>query len=363
MASTYSSPFPKDLLARVLEAPDDDGPRLAIADRLKDARSALIKLQCALAANAALAPDEQMPTDERVALEENAHALLQTHGARWQYEEGLGNTPTCSVRFERGFIEEVEVSTNFAEIGNGWDLSPIRHVRLRRSDLFAELLALPLAQRIHSLTLASHTNPAGPQLARLSNLERFSCRAAELGPAELQIIGMWPSLRGLCLTDSGVGPLLPTLVKPAFTRNIVELTLTSEHDEGGPIPQVAWAIATARWNALQHLTLFGLGISDEDAKTLATSKYMRNLVSLDLSNNEIGADGALALARSPVLTKLQLLDLSLNRNITSTAAADFANAQCLPALRYLELSYVGGLSPEAHASLRARFGDGVTMRV
>lgn len=362
MASTYSAPFPRDLLAKVLEAPDDDGPRMAIADRLKDARSALIKLQCTLAANAALPPEEQMPADERMALEENAQALLQTHGKRWQYEEGLGGEPSCTVRFERGFIEDVEVSTNFAEIGNGWDLSPIRHVRLRRPDLFAELLALPLAQRLQSLTLAGFTNPTGPQLARLSNLERFSCRAIEIGPAELQIIGMWPSLRGLCLTDAGVGQLLSTLVKPAFTRNLVELTLTSERDEGA-IPQVAWAIATARWNALQHLTLFGLGISDEDARTLATSKHLRNLVSLDLSNNQIGVEGAQALARSPVLTKLQLLDLSLNRNITSQAVTDFANLQCLPALHYLDISYVGGVSPEAHAALRRRFGDGLTMRI
>ncbi len=73
---THDEAFLRD----VIEAPDDDGPRLIYADWLEDEgrteRAELIRAQCELARIAAEGP-------RRTELEATARALLAEHGREW----------------------------------------------------------------------------------------------------------------------------------------------------------------------------------------------------------------------------------------------------------------------------------------
>jgi uncharacterized protein (TIGR02996 family) len=61
-------PERSDLLAAILEAPDDDAPRLAYAEWLKqkgDARGELIVIQCALAGREGASPVRRAELEAR----------------------------------------------------------------------------------------------------------------------------------------------------------------------------------------------------------------------------------------------------------------------------------------------------------
>jgi uncharacterized protein (TIGR02996 family) len=63
---------------------------------------------------------------------------------------------------------------------------------------------------------------------------------------------------------------------------------------------------------LSSLALEGLGLDDDDAKAIARAEGLRTLHYLALGNNRIGCDGVEALAASPWLARLDVLDLSNN---------------------------------------------------
>src|SRR5262249_26258167 len=89
-------------LRAVIEAPDDDAPRLMFADWLEergDVRGEFIRVQCELA---------RLPEDDsrRDVLEEREGTLLETHGSLW-----LGALPAPPGvnwgAFRRGFVESL----------------------------------------------------------------------------------------------------------------------------------------------------------------------------------------------------------------------------------------------------------------
>ena len=91
-----------ELLLAVLEAPDDDGPRLVYADVLQergDLRGEFIPLQCTLARPSARGDPERFQ-----AMRTRESELLTAHGAEWIAQ----SIPFQSVAlFHRGFIEEL----------------------------------------------------------------------------------------------------------------------------------------------------------------------------------------------------------------------------------------------------------------
>src|SRR5262245_54635039 len=90
-------------LRSILDAPEDDVPRLVYADWLEDngdpGRSEFIRTQVRLA---------QLPPDVpvRAALAEREQALLREHSRRWA-EPLLGLD--WHWRFARGFIEAIQI--------------------------------------------------------------------------------------------------------------------------------------------------------------------------------------------------------------------------------------------------------------
>ncbi|MCB9672082.1 MAG: TIGR02996 domain-containing protein [Alphaproteobacteria bacterium] len=89
-----STRLPPDLLAAVVAAPDDDGPRLVLADALLergDPRGELIRLQCL----------PRLDVDQRV----RATMLVRTHWREWA--AGLQDVLADPPVFARGFAHRV----------------------------------------------------------------------------------------------------------------------------------------------------------------------------------------------------------------------------------------------------------------
>ena len=92
--------------------------------------------------------------------------------------------------------------------------------------------------------------------------------------------------------------------------------------------------------SFQHITKLDLSnneLGDEGAKTLASSPHLKNLTTLQLWDNQIGAQGAQALAHAAHLQRLTRLDLSLNE-IGAQGAQALARSTPLKNLTGLDLS-------------------------
>src|SRR5262245_58469116 len=137
------------LLWAVIEALDDDAPRLVYADWLEERgepeRAEFIRVQCAL---------ETMPEGDprRPGLERREAALLDEHG--WARAEEFGPRISEWV-FRRGFIERVEMVLECPadQIVDVLRRAPIRHVRdtSQFCDLDGVVDALPHLDRLTGL--------------------------------------------------------------------------------------------------------------------------------------------------------------------------------------------------------------------
>ncbi len=185
------------LLEQVLLHPDDDRPRLVMADWLQqqgDARGELIALQVRAARSP---PEDAGPLLERAGpLLERAGALLQANAARWTHEL---RQFTLKQRFERGFVEHVEMrAEGFPQhAARLFALAPVRSVWLRgvQPSMLKRLAAVSELERLSDLDL-SHgqvTDAGARTLAEsphLTHLRRLGVVSSRVGPS-----GLWALLR------------------------------------------------------------------------------------------------------------------------------------------------------------------------
>ena len=135
------------------------------------------------------------------------------------------------------------------------------------------------------------------------------------------------SLRYLRLTTTQMEELIPYLI------NIKELDL-SQNDIGA---QGALAIANSSlMSNLASLNLSDNNIGVEGAVVIADSVHMCNLTSLNLNNNNIGVEGVIAIANSANMCNLTSLSLAGN-NITTQGAIAIANSAYMCNLTKLDL--------------------------
>ncbi|MGL4553102.1 MAG: hypothetical protein ACRC33_18205, partial [Gemmataceae bacterium] len=95
------------------------------------------------------------------------------------------------------------------------------------------------------------------------------------------------------------------------------------------------------------------GLNGADAALLAGLPSLHGLVTLDLSENPLGPDGAAALAAAP-WQRLRRLELRQCR-IDAAGAAALAESPALAGLTALHLSY-NAIGPEGLAALKRRLG-------
>jgi uncharacterized protein (TIGR02996 family) len=303
-------------LAAIVEAPDDDAPRLVFADWLEDhgevERAEFIRVQCDLA---------RRPADDpsRPALELRERRLVRRHLRTWRAP--LPNLK--GIRWgglERGFTAEVTVSKVEAFVAHA-------------EGLFA---AAPV--------IRAHFNNMGPKQARilagcpaLLHLRELSTSPG-LGDEGLSALAESPfvtnvttlALRGNWVREAGAAALASS---PHFARlTILDLNEDKIGDQGA-----AALAGSPHLKQLRELRLGWNSIGPEGAGALAHSPNLANLTALYLHGNSIGAAGMEALARSPHLRRLRTLTLR-NTDIGDAGLAALAASPLLSQLHALDLT-------------------------
>lgn len=235
-------------LQSIIEAPDDDTPRLICADWLDDQgqhdRATFIRVQCELA--------QARQGDSRQALlAAREHDLLKRYGQLWS--EPLLRPLAGMVtgwRFSRGFIEKVTLEARgFQQHADElFRFAPVRDVTLHLS-----------RSRISQLAF----------LPRLARLVRLNLHGNSLGAEGVQVLAGSPFLTGL--TE-------------------LRLSWNDIGDDG------AQALADSpNLSRLCSLALYVNNIGETGAVALARSAHLSGLVSLDLVHNAVGRAGRSAL--------------------------------------------------------------------
>jgi uncharacterized protein (TIGR02996 family) len=359
---------------RIRDEPDDDGPRLIYADWLDEngqaERAEFIRLECALAR----LPEDDPHTPE---LGERQRQLSDAFEEQWTQElRQLG----AQCIFHRGVIDNVSIDTGqFLESGAVlFELAPIRKVRfLNVGDRLADLIQSPLLRLVRELDLTN--NPLGNRgpnfLARSKHLVRLDALDlgyTELGDKGLQVLAISPvfaplrslrinnnnhlgipGMRALAesphltaltdldvsdndLSDAALRPLIDgppgtrltrlvlhdnrlgdagvaaLVASPAFARMAErEGRIDLRRVEMGPVGARALAESPAL-EMVEMLDLEGNSLLDAGLMALSASPYLRRLRELRLRETRVNDDGVRALARSELMSTLQLLDLTGN---------------------------------------------------
>jgi len=294
------------LLAAIEAAPDDDGPRLVLADLLQqrgDAWGEIIVLGCELARR------------EEPALRQR-HAQLV--GERF-------DVPGVYHLFERGFC--AQLSSNELARAAGPHHALLREATLDDAidDSLAALVGWPLLARIERLELDAARFRSG------------------LGRHVPPIVAAARRLRALELMrmDLSRGDLEAILAVP-HAAQLVRLYISSNSPLAGALHELAWP-------ALAELELGACDLHGSDVAALFAGERLRGLRALALSYNDIADDGAVALAAQP-FTQLARLELEGNE-LTPRGIALLAESPHLRGLRMLAIG--GGFDTDIDGALPA----------
>ncbi|MEZ4399306.1 MAG: TIGR02996 domain-containing protein [Kofleriaceae bacterium] len=219
-----------DLERAVCAAPDDDGPRHALAARLDargDPRGRFIALQLEVAAVRAAADVRPNQWAERWLAAED---LRRRHGATWTPPLPAGvDAPV----FARGFVEQVAAPAALVATPAAlFAAAPIRRLHLRDvvdvDALFAQ-----------------------PSLARMVALDFTGCRLGDRGAVALAACPHLTRLRWLDLADNDLGDLgVDALVRSPYLAQLRYCRLAwnrapSPEEAAGMDGGVAWTEPTA----------------------------------------------------------------------------------------------------------------------
>ncbi|MBX9585185.1 MAG: TIGR02996 domain-containing protein [Gemmataceae bacterium] len=365
-------------LRRVRAYPDDDGPRLILADWLDEQggpaadRAVFIRVQLALAG---------LPADDphRPDLLAAERALLDRYGDVWSAPfRGLAT----GLEFRRGFVDEVRVPARVfvREAARLFAAGPIRHLHLL--DLGGSLpaaFASPYLGRLAALTVYAQHAGEGlgravgrcPHLGGLRALYLNRNRLRDAGAAalvtspglsRLETLALGendlsgdaaraladtphgPNLRELELADNPLGPAgAEALATSARLAGVRRLGL-ARAGLGGAGPAGPGLGGLLRVPALD---LSGNGLGPADLKGLFAGPPAR-VRELDLSHNDLGETGVRVLADGPALGGLVMLRL-VGCNVTDEAAGVLAGSPHLDRLAELDL----GNNPVGDVGFRA----------
>ena len=302
---TRVSPDQRALFQALLDAPDDDAPRLVYADWLEENgeadRAEFIRVGCALAG---------IPEDDprRKQLDRREQQLRDQHEDAWK--SALRQLGATHIFFERGFPHSLGMDAGEFVI-NAEAL--FAAAPLRKAELFGTF--------IPGLALATL-----PQLAQLEFLW-LSGELIEDPPNDG--FPRWPTRGGL--SDPG----LQSLAASPFVANLREL-----HLGGNEELTDASVVAVAASPYLNRLELLDFNFNrfgDPGLLTLIHSPHLRSLRTLRLWGTLITDNGLRALAASPFLARLNELNLSWCERFGEVGLVALLNSANIRGLKSLVL--------------------------
>jgi uncharacterized protein (TIGR02996 family) len=379
-------------LAAVKESPEDDTPRLVLADWLQEhgdatdqARGEFIRVQCQLARLPAADPRRgDLARRERELLDAHAPAWLGPlwgKSGRFGFRRGLHHAYVIARTLLSRAFGQLLASGTYAWVegltlwggGKTSNMLP-RFVPFLRGLVYLGLESNRLGVRDTSfltkqpelaslIELRLTGNPIGlggtsllascPHLGRLGtlaiqradlNLNAGRALAGSPGLSRLHTLDLGSNV----LRDSGLAAL-GAWPHPGTLRAL-HLAYNGVSHQG-----VGELAASPLLPALSKLDLsVNTGIGDEGARILAEAPGASRLSSLALASCNIRDEGALALAASPHLAGLTHLNLHGNA-LSDRAVLALADSPHLGRLTSLELSRPQ-LGPLARDRLRERFG-------
>jgi uncharacterized protein (TIGR02996 family) len=356
------------LLQAILDNPEDDLPRLALADWLEEnggteqlARADLIRTEIELERLLASSPERytleagaretlrqvsgvfRMGGRLSTALEARDTELIRRYGPHWA---GACARSPFHHGFRRGFVDEIRTTgVNF-----------IRHA----DRVFAET---PISALRLDGGLKNELNREFWQSSFLRQLRYLNCCCVALRPHGARDLANCPleRLRELSLWATGIGSQgMEFLAGSTALSLLVRLDLGSAHigPEGASTLARSPVFGQLRW-----LRLWNNRVGDRGVEALAGSPHLGNLTELNLGQNDLTQGGLQALAASPSLTRLTTLRLTANR-IGLSGARALADSPNLAGLKRLSISTpnVGAaritwVEQPAIDLLRERFGE------
>jgi uncharacterized protein (TIGR02996 family) len=356
-------------LQDIKQNPDDDTPRLILADWLEehdDPRGEFLRVQCELARHLT-------KSNRQAALKARERELLTAFEREWlaPLQEGY-SAAQSEATFHRGLVQLRLRADDFlgqpwagpgawdATEGPGW----VERVGLWNltQECLAALATAPVLARLTALCLRFSTEghfPAADILARsphCSNLVALELLDFGIDDTDLHRLTDSPyllQLKRLGLIDNSVrGPAIPDLAK--FTSlAALDLSRNQLGDAG------VQALSKVAFGHLHTLALDYNRVGDRGARALAASPACARLGTLSLTGNVITNDGIASLVVSPVAANLRTLALSQNM-IGAKGADALVKSPHLKRLAVLDLQ--GNVIPDAKkAALQERFGDAVRL--
>jgi uncharacterized protein (TIGR02996 family) len=343
------------LLRAVIDAPDDDAPRLVYADWLDERadaaaadRAEFIRTQIERHRLEQLEDPGPAERDRIRFLRNQEQRLLSRHREEWV--DDLRRWFRYGAGFERGFVEAVACAAwVFARHG----ARLVRRVPLRHAVLdgminrSAALANAPHLARIRQLTVESHHSSivnddvvhlaASPNLGELVELDLFGNRGVGLdGLRALAESTAFPNLRNLYLgqCERLSDPGAEIIVETGGFRRLERLTLgvTNLGDAG-----LRHLAASPCLTSLQRWNLSGNRFGVEGLDALANSEHFPALRWLELNDLKGVSDGGLALmAESPLAPRLEALHLRMSR-ISDAGLQAAARSDRFDRLRSLNL--------------------------
>jgi uncharacterized protein (TIGR02996 family) len=291
-------------LQSILEAPEDDTPRLVFADWLDEqnqaARAEFIRVQVKRTKT-----DEDDPEQDSLACRERD--LWGIHAGQW-----LEELPTWARKkavFRRGFAEEITAKA--AQFVKGakalFAVAPVRRAHLiypisgARENPDPALAACPYLERLISLKLGGspHSGFVGD-----GGIRSFAASPHVGGLRSLDLSNNNISADGL--RALAAAPHLTRLV--ALDLNSYSANATDNNSGDGGVEALA---ASPHLAGLRELRLAGNRVSASGIRALASSANLKNLVALELGGNALGSEGGKALTQaSNLVGRLTELRLS-----------------------------------------------------
>ena len=277
-------------LREIKERPEDDAPRLLLADWLEehnDPRGEFVRLQIT---RARLSPRDP----RRPSLERREQELVNRFGALWL---GPLRTRPVHCRFDRGLVR---IAVHAPHFFGGLPPEAVPSEAFAWVDGVMSIAALTAG--------AMESIAASPLLPNLNDFHLNASRLGPLGAARLADLACLERLTALYLWWGSIGPEgAAALARSPHLRNLRTLHL-SGHKIG---PGGAAALATSPYlTCLRNLRLGHNELGAEGVRRLSDSPHLAGLADLHLNENQIGTEGALALAASPHLRGLSALYLT-----------------------------------------------------